>query len=139
MLARAASVLALLVTLASGCPDKESDTSGGSQTTGGTTEQGSTGATDGATSSGSTGAATPVVCDAVTCEAGELCVVPGIDCDYSKMPPEWTSDPKFCAAVPDGCAADDAACLAGKLCTVSDPAHVEMGTLHCPPKALDCF
>jgi hypothetical protein len=99
---------------------------------------------DGATDTG--GPLVPVMCDGVECAPGEICVAPGVTCDYgpcSEDPPgeaEFVTPSRFCSEVPRACEADDETCLAGELCTDSiDIPPLMDGVLLCPAEAKDCF
>jgi hypothetical protein len=87
----------------------------------------------------------PVACGEAMCDEGQICVQPGLDCDYSTDPPEFFTPPPRCEDVPAACEAkldfELSFCLGGEFCgpsVVGDPEYAD-GQLSCPPEAADCF
>ena len=87
----------------------------------------------------------PVECGDGTCDAGQICVQPGLDCDYGKDPPEFYTPAPACADVPPACGANSDGeqldCLGAEFCPTHDSGLTEYadGKLTCPAEALDCF
>lgn len=107
----------------------------------------SDGATD-ATTTESTGTAkidwSDVPCEKMTCSGTEVCVQPGIDCDYSPCDEggmaQWVMGPSRCEPFVAECdPADPANCLSQEYCQNWEFADFEAGLLECGHIAKDCF
>ena len=86
-----------------------------------------------------------VPCGDTTCTGTQICVQPGLNCDFGPcmegMQAQWVSDPAYCAPYPEQCSTDDPECPGGEYCTGSDSLgnSFDNGQLECGPIALDCF
>ncbi len=87
----------------------------------------------------------PVECGMETCAEGQICVQPGLNCDYGQDPPEFFTPPPKCADVPAQCDgkldAELQDCLGKEYCPegpFDTPSYMD-GQLTCPTVAADCF
>lgn len=87
----------------------------------------------------------PVECGDGICADGQICVQPGLACDYGKDPPEFYMPAPACADVPPACGDNSDGevldCLGAEFCPTHDSGLTEYanGLLTCPAEALDCF
>lgn len=85
-----------------------------------------------------------VPCGEVMCSGTDVCVQPGVDCDYSPcrmdMEAEWIESPPECQPFPAACdPANPGSCLQVEYCGLSEFFSFENGLLECSPIALDCY
>jgi len=86
-----------------------------------------------------------VPCGDVTCSGPEVCVVPGLDCNYGPcrqdMEAEWIMGPPECQPLPDDCdPSDPKNCLEAEYCGPgSEFGSFQDGVMECGPIALDCY
>ncbi|MCA9683815.1 MAG: hypothetical protein KC457_16565 [Myxococcales bacterium] len=123
----------------SGTGGTDSETGGTNSETGGTDSE--TGGTDSGTETGGWG---DVPCGDDICVDGDICVQPGVDCDYTPceqdMEAEWIHYEPFCAPFPEECPLEDPRyCLELAYCVLPRFGEFVDGLLECDNVALDCY
>lgn len=85
-----------------------------------------------------------VPCGEGNCVGSEICVTPGVDCDYSPCnkggEAEWINHPPQCMPFPEHCdPGNPEACVGLEYCVQPEFFDFVDGALECAPVALDCY